>query len=70
MTATDWWSVHDRAKAAPDFPAFLRTLTRKEIEAHIVLDSWQRNSFGLFEGTIGDRAEEIYDEIIRRGESV
>jgi hypothetical protein len=64
------WPWEDIRKAINDsdgqFTAFLAKLPRPEIERLIYDDRHQRNVYGRFDGTSGDRAREIYDDIRRR----
>lgn len=53
-----------------NFPAFLRSLPRSEVERLICSMNHQRNVYGFFDGTNGDRAREIFDEIMRRAADV
>lgn len=56
-------AIHDSDK---QFPAFLAKMPRSEIERLIYSERHQRNVYGNFEGTNGQRAKEIYDEIKTR----
>lgn len=62
-----WARVRDAIDASGgDFRIFLRALPRSEIERLIVSVDHQRNVFGFYSGTNGERATEIVDDIFRR----
>jgi hypothetical protein len=64
------WHWTDVKRAIHDshgsFQAFLKVLPRSEIERLIYSNDHWCNVCGFFEGTNGDRAREIYDEVRRR----
>lgn len=68
----EWpWSDVRKAIDASDgnFTAFLKRLPRTEIERLIYSTSHQCNVFGFYKGSNGDRAREIYDDVLRRAVS-
>lgn len=71
MARDTGWQWDDVKQAIRDsdgkFPVFLGKMPRSEIERLICISGHQQNVYGNFEGTNGERATQIYDEIMLRG---
>lgn len=49
------------------YPAYLMEADRANLERLIWDEQHQRNVWGFYTGTVGDRARQTFDEIFRRG---